>query len=97
MSMVKKIGAEAIFRTYEPISSGPPGKGVGGFLKELVSEVNSYQEEAEENVSKFLSGGNVEVHDVMIALEKADLSMEFLVQLRNKLLEAYQEIMRTQL
>ncbi len=96
--MVKKLGIESVLKSYEP-ALGRTGVSIskGNFLKELVSEVNKYQKEATESVEKFVTGGSIGIHDVMIALEKADLSLQFLVQLRNKLLEAYQEIMRMQL
>lgn len=63
-------------------------------LKELVSNVNAQMKESNQLTRDFASGKNNNIHEVMIASEKAGISMRFLLQIRNKLLDAYQEIMR---
>lgn len=62
-------------------------------LKQSVLEVNNLQKEAEAATSELLKGGG-SVHDTMIAIEKADLSFRFMMQVRNKIVDAYQEVMR---
>ncbi len=47
-------------------------------------------------MEKLQSGESKNIHEVMISMEKADISMRLTVQMRNKVLEAYQEIMRMQ-
>ncbi len=62
-------------------------------INEVVTDVN-----AAEELSKQAAVGNVEdLHDVTIALEKANLGVQLTVQVRNKVVEAYQEIMRMQI
>jgi flagellar hook-basal body complex protein FliE len=63
-------------------------------LKSLTLEVNRQLKEADRKAEEFALGKKNDLHEVMIASEKADLSLRFLLQIRNKLLEAYQEIMR---
>ncbi|MGD9156987.1 MAG: flagellar hook-basal body complex protein FliE [Desulfobacteraceae bacterium] len=63
-------------------------------LAELVSNVNNQINESDRLTEDFAIGKNNNIHEVMIAAEKAGLSMKFLMQIRNKLLDAYQEIMR---
>ena len=63
-------------------------------LAELVSNVNSQINESDRLTEDFAIGKNNNIHEVMIAAEKAGLSLKFLMQIRNKLLDAYQEIMR---
>ena len=63
-------------------------------LSELVADVDSQLKESDRLSEDFAIGKNNNIHEVMIASEKAGLSLKFLLQIRNKLLEAYQEIMR---
>lgn len=67
-------------------------------LKEKLGEVNGMQINADNITEQFVSGeGSKDIHDVMIATEEAGMSMELAVQVRNKIVEAYQEISRMQL
>ena len=63
-------------------------------LKSLISRVDGQLKEADQKTEDFAVGKQHSLHEVMIATEKADLSFRFLLQIRNKLLDAYQEIMR---
>ena len=65
-------------------------------LKNTIKSVNDAQLEAGQAVKSVLSGESKNIHETMIALQKADVSLELMMEVRNKLLEAYQEIMRTQ-
>ncbi|MGA1861414.1 flagellar hook-basal body complex protein FliE [Deferribacter thermophilus] len=65
-------------------------------LKNAIKEVNDAQLQADEAVKKVLNGETKDIHETMIALQKADVSLKLMLEVRNKLLEAYQEIMRTQ-
>ena len=74
-------------------ASAPTGG--GGFsdaLGRVVSAVESTEAQANTAVSGMLSG-STDVHDAMIALQRADLTLQFSVQIRNKLVQAYNEIM----
>ena len=75
------------------------GREDGGFFETLQSfyhQVNSELKEADRAVQAFALGKGPDLHEVMIASEKADISLKFLLQIRNKLLDAYQTIMRMQ-
>ncbi|MBZ4643750.1 MAG: flagellar hook-basal body complex protein FliE [Deferribacteres bacterium] len=65
-------------------------------LKNALKDVNDAQLNADEAVKKVLNGETQDIHETMIALQKADVSLKLMMEVRNKLLEAYQEIMRTQ-
>jgi flagellar hook-basal body complex protein FliE len=75
----------------EPVA--PASGGFGESLGRLVTAVEQTNADANQNVSRMLDG-TTDVHDAMIALQRADLTLQFTVQVRNKLLQAYQEIMR---
>jgi len=65
-------------------------------LKNALSEVDQLQTNREQMVEGMVTGQATEVHDVMIAAKEAQLAFELLLEVRNKLLESYQEIMRLQ-
>lgn len=73
-------------------------KGVdfGDLLKNALKDVNDAQLNADEAIKKVLNGETQNIHETMIALQKADVSLKLMLEVRNRLLEAYQEIMRTQ-
>ncbi len=68
----------------------------GDMLKTLVHETNLQQQIADQRVQQVHGGGEKNLHEAMISIEKADISLRYMVQVRNKALEAYQEIMRMQ-
>jgi len=61
-----------------------------------VLEVSNLQQEAGAESQKLLTGNSQDIHSAMVALQKADVSFQMMMQLRNKLVSAYQEIMKTQ-
>jgi len=69
------------------------GSGFAAALGKVVEAVESTESQANTAVSGMLSG-RTDVHDAMIALQRADLTLQFSVQIRNKLVQAYNEIMR---
>ncbi|MPN11843.1 Flagellar hook-basal body complex protein FliE [bioreactor metagenome] len=66
-------------------------------LKDKLDGINEKQITSENTTSAFISGEEVDVHKVMLDAEEAKLSLELAVQMRNKIVEAYQEINRMQL
>lgn len=71
----------------------------GDFLQELgklIQWVNREQQKSEAIKEAILKGGEIPLHEMVIELEKAKTSLNLLIQLRNKLLEAFQELNRMQ-
>lgn len=66
-------------------------------LKDKLDSINEKQITAENTTQSFISGEEVDVHKVMLDAEEAKLSLELAVQMRNKIVEAYQELNRMQL
>jgi len=88
------LEARAHHREAEPSSaSGTFADLLSGALK----GVNDEHQAAEQTLGRYISGQERNLHTTLIALEKADISMKLLLETRNKLLSAYQEIMRTQI
>jgi flagellar hook-basal body complex protein FliE len=67
------------------------------YLKQALNEVNDLQQEASLSGQKLAAGNEEYLHNTVIAYEKASLALELAVEIRNRLVEAYQEIMRIQM
>lgn len=80
----------------EKVEKGNNNVSFANMLKDKLSEVNEKQLDADKTTESFIKGEDVDIHDVMIKTEEAKLSLELAVQVRNKLIEAYQEISRMQ-
>lgn len=77
------------------------GSGLGGMdfsdvLKNAVSTVDTLHDSAATQVSNMLRGGGGDINDVMVAVEKADVSFQLMMQVRNKIVSAYQDIEKMQ-
>lgn len=72
-------------------------KQFGAFLSDAINNLNDQQNTVDQLNRKFAAGELSDVHQLMIAAEKASLGLELTVQVRNKVIEAYQEIMRMQI
>lgn len=72
------------------------GNSFGEMLKNLVTDTNQQQQNADQAIQQLHSGGEKNLHEAMISMEKADISTRYMVQVRNKAIDAYQEIMRMQ-
>ena len=80
--------------------TAPIAKASGDFanlLETMLGKVNDMQQNGEHAITKLQSGEASHLHEVMIAVEQADISLRMLVQMRNKALTAYEEIMRMQI
>ena len=72
------------------------GKDFQTVLASALEEVNRLQLDAHDKTRLMVAGGDIEVHEVMLAVQKAELALELTQTVRNKVVEAYQEIMRMQ-
>jgi flagellar hook-basal body complex protein FliE len=76
-------------------ASEPAGASFGKMLNEAIQQVNDVEKSSQGELQKYL-GNESDLHSVMISLEKADLSFQMMMQVRNKIVQAYQEIMKSQ-
>ena len=76
-------------------NSGKPS--FSDMLKKSLEAVNEAQLNSDRLTNALAAGQNVELHDVMIAAQKASILLEATVEFRNKVIEAYQEVMRMQI
>lgn len=78
-----------------PVGSGD-GEGFGSVLKGAMEQVGQLNQNAQQQVGELLQGDRQDIHNVMIAVEKADVTFQLMMQLRNKILNAYQEVSKLQ-
>jgi flagellar hook-basal body complex protein FliE len=79
-------------------SSGTEGaKSFGDFLQDSLGKVNSLQQEANVSMEKLASGESQNLHETLLAVEKADIAFRTMNQVRTKVLDAYREIMKMQI
>ncbi|MEE8127956.1 MAG: flagellar hook-basal body complex protein FliE [Nitrospinaceae bacterium] len=76
--------------------AGEAGPSFTDTLAKSIEEVNHLQKEADQAIEKLASGESQNVHGAMLAVTKADTAFRMTMQVRNKIVEAYQEVMRMQ-
>ncbi|HPO83007.1 MAG TPA: flagellar hook-basal body complex protein FliE [bacterium] len=89
---------EPVRFTVDPIADIEEGsrseKSFLTVLGESIEKVNNLQLDAERMVTAFSAGEDIDIHNVMIAIERANLALSVVTEVRNRALEAYQEMMR---
>jgi flagellar hook-basal body complex protein FliE len=78
-----------------PSNSGAEG-GFGETLKNAISQVNELGDSSNQKVTELVQGERQDVHNVMIAVEKADIAFQLMMQVRNKIVSAYQDVSKLQ-
>ena len=76
--------------------TGENQKSFSDVIMKTLNSVDESNKNADRAVTDLATGKNVDIHNAMIAIEKADISFQFMMQVRNKLVSAYQEINRMQ-
>jgi flagellar hook-basal body complex protein FliE len=73
------------------------GKEFGALFNEAIEQVEQYRVKAEEAANGFMRGDTEEIHQVILAGQRAEIAFETFLQVRNKVVQAYQEVMRMQM
>jgi flagellar hook-basal body complex protein FliE len=80
----------------QPVAAAQSGGSFQNLLGNFVGEVNDKQAAAGDAIAGLMSGKNVSLHQAMISMQEASVSFQMMVEVRNKLLDSYQELMRMQ-
>jgi len=91
---IRELAQEHLPRSFREGSSTPKGEGFGETLKRMVGEVNELQQQAGDSVKALQRGELEDLHQVMIQFGKAEIGFKFMMEVRNRLVEAYQEVSR---
>ena len=89
------IGADTAARALDSLALRE-GPSFADTLKRALAEISQVQEDAQEAIGAFLRGEPVELHSVMAAAEEAGIALDLLIEVRNKLVEAYRTVINMQ-
>lgn len=92
---MKTLGTSPVSDATQSVGSSSSSQ-FNGLLDSLVNDVNTKQNAANQATEGVLTGQNVSLHQAVIAMEEANVSFQLMVEVRNKLLDSYQELMRMQ-
>lgn len=97
--ILRSIG---ITRPVEPLtidrsSQAKPEASFGKIFESAVDRVEQLQTVTDDKLDRFLRGEDQEVHDVVLSAQRSELAFDYFLQVRNKVVQAYQEIMRMQM
>jgi flagellar hook-basal body complex protein FliE len=87
----------SISAAVQPPGTASSAPSFGEAMREVLESANRLQEQADNEIQALAAGKNGDLHKTMIAMEEADVSFQLLMQVRNKIVAAYQEIMRMQI
>jgi flagellar hook-basal body complex protein FliE len=99
MSGIDPIGQMPALIQQQTAQNGvrePDGETFAQTLTQAVARTEGLQDKAKQAVQAFNTGESQSLHDTMVAMEKADISLRFMTQVRNKAVDAYKQIMRMQ-
>ena len=82
--------------TSSPAKQPVKGPSFAKVLKESIDQVNDLQAKKTQKIEELVTGKNTTIEEVMIAVEEANVAFEFTMQVRNKLIDAYREMLRMQ-
>lgn len=83
--------------TGNGLENKPAAQSFGEILGQKLEEVNSLQKNVDQLTDTFLAGGPVEIHEMLIAAEKADIALRQTVAVRDKVIDAYKQIANMQI
>jgi flagellar hook-basal body complex protein FliE len=94
ISSLRILPAEADLSSLQPPASSESG--FRDVLHSAIDDIQQLEGQAEAKVAGVITGTGTDVHSALIAVEKADLSFQLMMQVRNKIVSAYEEISRMQ-
>jgi flagellar hook-basal body complex protein FliE len=96
VSSLGSIGNIGALPKLPSLAPNDAGGGFSGVLSNALQQVNQLGGGAEQQIGSLLKGGNADMSTVMIAVEKADVAFQLMMQVRNKIVSAYQDIEKMQ-
>jgi len=96
ITVTKSVGGVIQNKVNQDLTKNNLNPSFGDILKQSIEHVNQAQKSAGEMATNLVTGKDTDIHRTMIAMEKAGISFQLLMQIRNKLVSAYQEVYRMQ-
>lgn len=91
-----KTFSEISKKRVAPEATDPSAKSFSDTLSDAVGKVNEMQKESDMKMQQLASGENTNISEVMVAAERADIALKLMMSVRNKVIDAYQEVMKMQ-
>ena len=99
--MIPPINGASAIRQIDPLISQPttkpPAANFGNVLESVIDRVELSRTNAQESVQRFVKGEEDELHSTILTVQRAEMEFELALQVKNKVVQAYQEIMRMQI
>jgi flagellar hook-basal body complex protein FliE len=96
MNPINSLGSSSIQQPLAPakpgVTAADGGDSFKNFLVDSIQNVNAMQQQANRSVESLFTGGDVNPAEVLTAVQKADLAFKMMMQVRNKLVQVYQEV-----
>lgn len=86
----------ALATASPPLATSREGAGFAGALREAVEKVSQLQQDSGQEIQRLITGESEDLHKSLLAVQRSELAFELLMEVRNKVVQAYQEIMRIQ-
>lgn len=97
ISSISNLGNMEFGKISGELGGKSKGNVFAKILEDSIMKFDNYQKASENSMVSFIKGDENEIHNVMIAMQEAKLSMQTAIEIRNKLIDAYQEISRIQI
>lgn len=97
---IQSIGTNSLLNSLETRSLGTNIDNKNSFsevISDAINKVNDKQISADNSIESLIKGDDITMHEVMLSMQESQLSMQLLIEVRNKMVEAYQEINKIQL
>lgn len=97
---IQSIGTNSLLNSLETRSLGTNIDNKNIFsevISDAINKVNDKQISADNSIESLIKGDDITMHEVMLSMQESQLSMQLLIEVRNKMVEAYQEINKIQL
>lgn len=97
---IQSIGSNSVINNVSISNKDMNSENSTSFSKvigDVINNVNDKQIESNNMIDSFIKGEDVTMHDVMLSMQESQMSMQLLIEMRNKMVEAYQEINKVQL
>lgn len=97
ISSIGPVSGDGRIQKGQGIKTDKSGASFKDTLNNFLSDVNEMQQKADQSIQKMVSGEITDVHQVMSSVEEAGVAFNMMMEIRNKVMDAYQEIMRIRL
>jgi|SRR5581483_1992040 len=94
---ITPITAPLVTNIAAPGKSATPVEGFASMLSDAVTQMDQSTKSSQNLVDRYLSGDDVEIHDMVLATQRNEMQFALFLQVRNKVVQAYQEVMRMQM